>query len=591
MRFCVLGSLEVVGADGPVQLGRGKRRSLLTLLLIHSNEVVSQDRLIDALWGPRPPAAPRTALQVLVSDLRKELGADVLLTRPSGYVLAVEATDIDVTDFTRLVDGGTRALAAGDAHGAEGKLRSALALWRGSAFQDVAYEEFAQAEIARLEELRVQTEEELIEAELALGRGGELVPKLEALIAAHPHRERLRGQFMLALYRAQRQGEALAAYQQARAMLVDELGVEPSPGLRRLQQAILNQDPELEAQKPLPRLARPPRRRLLVLCLLGGAAFAGLGLALFFALRGGGVSQPPPPLVVPRRSVVAIDPATNVLTAAIPLEPRPLATPVQPTDLAVGYGSVWISDAGQQEIVRLDPKKRDISATIGVGADVQALAIGFGSVWVADGNSATVTRIDPIRNRVVATVPLGSSGGTPSASFAIAVGAGAVWATGGDNLVERIDPLTNHVVERIPVGDPRSLAANAISVWCGTKSGEIVRIAPGPGRSRVTNFATIEPGLVRIAVRGHALWAAVPGASVEIWQYDTRTRRLVSTLVAGEIVLDFAVASDAVWVPLYREGEVIRIDPVRNVIASRIVVRPGASFVAVGDGAVWGVVG
>jgi streptogramin lyase len=275
---------------------------------------------------------------------------------------------------------------------------------------------------------------------------------------------------------------------------------------------------------------------------------------------------------------------------AIPLEPRPLAAPVQPTDVAVGYGSVWVSDAGRQTILRVDAKRRTIVDTIGVGADVQALAIGFGSVCVADGDSASITRIDPESDRVVATIPLGSSGGTPNASFAIAAGAGSVWATGGTGFVERIDPRTNRVVERVVVGDPRALAADARSVWCGTKTGEILRIARGRLRSRVSAFATTEAGVQRLAVRAHALWVVVPATNFEVWQYDTRTARLVSTITVGQIANDLAVAADGVWVPLYREGEVIRIDPARNTVTRRIVLRPAVSYVAVGDGTVWAVV-
>jgi DNA-binding SARP family transcriptional activator len=590
MQFRVLGPLEVVDANGPVRLGRGKRRALLGFLLIHANEVVSQDRLIEALWGERPPATPRTALQVLVSDLRKALGEEILLTRPSGYVLTAQPEDVDGAEFARLLDGGRRALTAGDARGAEEKLRSALDLWRGGAFQDLAYEDFAQAEIARLEELRAEAEEELVEAELALGHG-DVVAKLEALIAAHPHRERFRGQLMLALYRAQRQSEALAAYQEARAVLVEELGVEPGPALRRLQQAILNQDPELESQLPPARLRRQPRRHLLVSTVVA-ASLAGAGLALFLSLRGGGAAPPPALTSIPRRSVVAIDPATNEPTGSIALEPRPTATAVQATDIAFGYGSVWVSDAGQQVVLKIDPKKRVVADAIGVGADVQALAVGFGSIWVADGNSATVTRIDPNRDRVTKTIRLGSSGGTPNVSFAIATGAGAVWVTGGDGLVERIDPETNRVVERMLVGDPETLTANARFVWCGTRSGEIVRITPAKPHARVTRFAaTTDKGNgLRIRVRGDALWAVVPGTSFEVWQYDTRTGRLVSTLDAGELVRALAVARNAVWVPLYREGEVISVDPVRNEITKRIFLRAGVSFVAVGDATIWAVI-
>jgi DNA-binding SARP family transcriptional activator len=593
MQFRVLGPIEVVGDNGPVRLGRGKRRSLLAMLVLHANEVVSPDRLIDALWVERPPAAPRTALQVLVSELRKELGAERLLTTPAGYTLVVDPAELDVASFSRLLEAGKAARTEGDPAAAERKLREALALWRGTPFQDVAYEDFTQPEIARLEELRIEAEEELVEAELACGRSGELVPKLEALTGGHPYRERLRGQLMLALYRAQRQVDALAAFQDARATLVQALGVEPSPALRRLHEAILNQDPALEAESTgAARVIRRPRlrrRKVLLIGVLGAAALAGLGAGLFVAFRGGR-SQPPPLAAVPRRSVAVIDPASGRLVAAIPLEPQPLATPVQPTDVAVGYGSVWVSDAGEQTIIRIDPKTRAVVQTIGVGADVQALAVGFGSIWAADGNSAAVTRLDPRTNRVRATIPLGRTPLAPNTTFAIAAGAGSVWATGGDSLVERIDPRTNRVVERIRIADPRTLAANASFVWCGTTAGVILRISPRARRSRVKRFASIETGLERIDVRSHALWADVRNPTMEVWQYDTRTARLVSTLVAGEVVRDFAVSGDAVWVPLYREGEVIEVDPTRNEIVRRIVVRPRVSFVAVGEGAVWTVV-
>jgi DNA-binding SARP family transcriptional activator len=591
MQFRVLGPVEVVGDEGPASLGRGKRRLLLALLLIQANEVVSADRLIDALWLERPPAAPRTALQVLVSELRKELGAETLLTRPSGYVLSVQPEEFDLARFSRLLDAGKYALAAGDPKTAEAKLREALGLWRGPPLQDVAYEDFVQTEIVRLEGLRIEAEEELVEAELARGQSRELVPKLETLIAAHPYRERLRGQVMLALYQAGRQTEALAAYQEARTLLLGKLGVEPGPALRRLQQAILNQDPALEAEPPpAPFAPARSRRRPAAIVVLTAAALAALGVGLVFAARGGKAPQPARVTTVPRRSVAVIDPVTNLLSAAIPLEPRPLATPVQPMDVAVGYGGVWVSDAGQQAILRVDPKKRAVMQTIGVGADVQALAVGFGSIWVADGDSAAVSRIDPRAERVTVTILLGRSGLIPNTSFAIAAGAGSVWATGGDSLVERIDPRTNRVVERIPVSSPQTLAANAEFVWCGTKNGDILRIELRRGRSRVTRFASIENGVGRMDVRGHALWVVADGPTFEVWQYDTRTARLVSTLRAGEIVLDLAAGRDAVWVPLYREGEVIRIHPVRNEIVQRIVVRQRLSSVAIGENAVWVVV-
>jgi DNA-binding SARP family transcriptional activator len=241
--------LEVHERGRAIAIGAGKRRALLGLLLLHVNEAVPAERLIDELWDERPPATAVNALQVYVSQLRKELGTrdgQILVRRGNGYMLEVAAGDFDVTRFEHDAAAGERALVGGDDSRAADMLRAALALWRGPALADFAYEPFAQAEIARLEELRLVATEQRVEAELALGRHAQLVAELEALVPAHPLRESLRCKLMLALYRCGRQADALAAYHDARRMLVDELGIEPSRSLRELQQAVLAQDPVLE---------------------------------------------------------------------------------------------------------------------------------------------------------------------------------------------------------------------------------------------------------------------------------------------------------------------------------------------------------
>ena len=251
IEFRVLGPLEAVQDGRSIALGGPKQRALLALLLLNANEVVSSDRLIDELWGQEPPETVRTVLQVYVSRLRKELG-QALATRPPGYVLRVEPGELDLDRFEELAAQGRRALTAGDAVVASGRLGEALACWRGPALADLAFEPFAQREIARLEEARVACLEGRIEADLALGRNAELVGELEALVAAHPLRERLRSQLMLALYRSGRQAEALETYQQTRRSLVDELGIDPSSELQRLEKAILNQDPGLDLPERAP---------------------------------------------------------------------------------------------------------------------------------------------------------------------------------------------------------------------------------------------------------------------------------------------------------------------------------------------------
>ena len=244
MEFRILGPLEVRDGDALLTPPGAGLRSLLTLLLLHANEAVSTDRLLDALWPDGPPPSGAAALQVRVSYLRKALGSAgrLVVTKPPGYSIEVGRGELDVHRFEDLVE---QADAAEPANAAS-LLREALGLWRGPPLADVAYETFAQPAIARLEELRLAALERRIEADLELGRHADLVGELDALVNEHPLRERPRSQQMLALYRSGRQVEALASFQEARATLVDELGIEPGPVLRQLELAILRQDPSLD---------------------------------------------------------------------------------------------------------------------------------------------------------------------------------------------------------------------------------------------------------------------------------------------------------------------------------------------------------
>jgi len=242
MDFRILGPLEVVDGDRPLTLKGSRLRALLVLLLTSANEVVSAERLIDELWGQRPPRTAGNALQYHVSQLRKALGAaDLIETREPGYLIRVGPDQLDLLRFEQLV---TEAQNAPPENAAR-SLREALGLWRGPALADLIQEPFAQAEIRRLEELRLLATERRIAADLALGRRAELVGELEALTRQHPYREALRAQHMLALYGAGRQAEALDVYRETRRLLVEELGVEPGPEIQRLEQAILRQDAEL----------------------------------------------------------------------------------------------------------------------------------------------------------------------------------------------------------------------------------------------------------------------------------------------------------------------------------------------------------
>jgi DNA-binding SARP family transcriptional activator/WD40 repeat protein len=248
LEFRILGSFEVVDDEGSVALGGPKQQALLAALLLHRGEVISSDRLIDELWGGRPPATAVKTLRVYVSNLRKALGDGSLVTRGHGYLLTPKPDQVDVDRFERLAAEGRAALERGDALAARERLRAALALWRGSALADFCYEPFAGPEIARLEEARLSALEDRIDADLALGGDGALIAELEGLAAANPLQERLRGQLMRALYRAGRQVDALTVYRQTRELLREELGLEPSRTLQELERSILEQDPSLETR-------------------------------------------------------------------------------------------------------------------------------------------------------------------------------------------------------------------------------------------------------------------------------------------------------------------------------------------------------
>jgi DNA-binding SARP family transcriptional activator len=278
MEFQVLGPLEAWDEGRELSLGGPRPRALLAVLLLHANEVVPADRLIDDLWGEDSPEDAAAALRVNVSRLRKALPEDVLVTRSPGYVLVVEPDALDLHRFERLVDEGRSLLSRSLAGDGSERLREALSLWRGPALADFAYESFARPAISRLDEIRLAAVELLIDADLALGHHHEVVGELEALVAEHPLRERLRMCLMTALYRSGRQADALEAYQDARRALVDGLGIEPSAALQKLERAILRQDPALdvEASAPVPEVAE---RSVLVAIMDEGRVEALLAVA------------------------------------------------------------------------------------------------------------------------------------------------------------------------------------------------------------------------------------------------------------------------------------------------------------------------
>jgi DNA-binding SARP family transcriptional activator len=264
MEFRILGPLEVVEQGRTLPLGGARQRTLLALLLTRANEIVSADRLIDELWGAQPPRTAANSLHYHVSQLRKALAPrEAIVTQEPGYVIRIGPDELDLLRFEALVEEAQRAAPELAAQ----RLREALDLWRGPALVDLAHESFAQIEIPRLEELRLGALERRFEADLALGRYTELVGEVQMLVREHPLRERLRAVLMQALYGSGRQAEALELYRETRQLLVDELGIEPSPALQELEQAVLRQDPALTSREAP---AAPRQRAIMVVATDAG---------------------------------------------------------------------------------------------------------------------------------------------------------------------------------------------------------------------------------------------------------------------------------------------------------------------------------
>ena len=311
-------------------LGGLRQRALLAMLLVHRRERVSMDQLVDALWGDCPPPTATKTIQVYVSRLRKAFGDGVVETREGGYLLAAKATEVDADRFEALTHEGRAALDGGDAQRAADLLTAALQLWRGPPLAEFAYEAFARGEISRLQAERLEALECRVSAELELGSGTELVPELEQLVSEHPLREGLVEALMLALYRAGRQADALAAYRAARRRLVDELGLEPGFELRELERRILEHDPALSTRRAIAgTTARGPVRAILAMMVLAAAAVITAGLTL-----GATTAAPHRPSLSDRDGLVTVSATSGKLVAVTPLDGAPTA-------VTSAGGSVW----------------------------------------------------------------------------------------------------------------------------------------------------------------------------------------------------------------------------------------------------------
>ncbi len=335
----LLGPLEVHLGEGPVELGPRKQRAVLAMLALEAGRTVSADRLAAGLWGDEPPPSAPKMVQLYVSHLRRVLDGDAsIATRGRGYELQLPEGAVDTVRLERLLE--------------ESRAREALALWRGDPLADVADEPFAAAEIRRLEELRLRAAEMAIDADLEAGRHVEVISELDALVAANPLREHLHAQRMLALYRAGRQSEALAAYRDARAGLVEEIGVEPGAELQRLHEQILEHDPALDLPspaepEPVAGSQAPARRRSRAL-LIGAAALLLAGITAFGVIR---VLEPDTVSGIDEDTIGLIDPESGRITDRYSVGHSPGA-------VTAGGGSVWVANRLDGTVSRIERDPR-----------------------------------------------------------------------------------------------------------------------------------------------------------------------------------------------------------------------------------------
>lgn len=547
---------------------------MLALLLLHPNRVVSRDRLIDELWDGSPPETASTALQVHVSQLRKALGRDAIVTQSPGYLVRVEPGALDLERFDHLLKDAQ----GQDAETAATTLREALELWRAPPLADVD-DSVARGERAQLEERRASALERRVEADLELGLHTELIPELEALVREDPLRERRRAQLMLALYRSGRQADALDTYRSGRKLLADELGLEPGGELRQLEKAILEHDPALAPKARLqgsePITVQPHGvRRYRVVALIGAVLLAGAIAGIIVAITGGSDA-----VVVVPNSVAVVSAKSGRVVDDVPIGGRPVA-------IAVGAGAVWVANADDGTIVRIDPRTKKIVKTIGLGVDVNELAFGFGSVWVAGGNSGTLTRIDPKENTAQAPLELGGNDKlVPQAVFLVAIGAGHVWVTRGNELL-RIDPETNEVRPWLHVPRPTGLTVGNGSAWVTLENEHVLRVDANTGR--VTADQDLSEQAYFPLLYGGSLWLVALAEDAHVSRLDPNTVAPQAEIqVVDRVLSDLASGRRELWTVDPYTGVVWRIDPATNRAKPFARVHRGSVALAATEAALW----
>ena len=541
--------------------------------------------LIDQLWGERPPATAAKTLQGYVSHLRKALGDEVLLTRGGGYLLVAAPGQVDADRFEAMAADARRALADGDASRAREMLDAALGLWRGEPLADLAYEPFAAGEIARLDEARLAALEDRIDADLMLGDHRGLVGELEALVAVHPHRERMLGQLMLALYRCGRQTDALAAYRRGQQALNDELGLESGPELRALEQRILTQDRALDPPAPTgpaPRVAGSSRaaRGHKLFAVAGALLLAAAVAAVITELAGGGTVG----VRAVANSLAEIDARSDRVVATVPVGARPGA-------VAFGSGSLWVANLDDQTVSRVDPKTLQTLRAIPVRGPPTGIATTAAGVWVVESDtsptasltsSVFVDRIDPEFDAPSGRVRIRNV--IPSGPGVIAAQGNSVWVAPSTGLLTRLNPTTVKVAyQRDPNASPAGIAIGDGAVWLtDTEADNVVRV----DKTGLLTPIAVGSGPTGITVGAGRVWV-VDSLDDAVVRIDPGSRSVTARIPVGPSPAGIAFGAGSVWVADSGDGTVTRINPDTGRVQATIALGGSPQALTVADGRVW----
>jgi peptide/nickel transport system substrate-binding protein len=555
--FTVLGPLGARGPAGEVQFGTGQTvRVVLALLVLRAGRIVSRDELVDALWPEDPPPSARQTVESYVSRLRRALraaGLDgvTIESAPAGYRLTLDGYMVDRDQFDALAAAGRDARAHGDTDLAAARLAEALSLWRGPALDGLADRSALRADAAALTQARLLTLEAWAEVQLELGHDAEVIAALQGEAGRHPRRERLHELLMLGLYRSGSQAEALEHYAAVRRSLVDELGLEPGPALREMQQRILRQEATLTPERALvaeagarasPALETPARgaparnapgsrRRLAAVAAIAAALLAVTVTATLVTRDGGRAGAAAAFASEP--ALVTLDPGDAQMRAAAPL-------PAVAAQITTGLGARWVTAPDDGTLLRLD---RDgvVTQTTRVGQGPVGVVTAEGDVWVAAARAGQVVRVDPPSSRVVQRIPAGAS---PSA---LAGADGLVW-----------------------VGDAREPTLRRIDAQTG----------------EVLGMSTLRGHASAVAVGFGAVWVSMPTVG-RVARLDPRSGRLRDEISVGSGPGPIAVGPDGIWVANTLDSTVSLIDPGRAAVVFTQQVRGAASAIAALGREVW----